>query len=78
MNGKKARNLRKLIEKNIPDLPKVEYAEKNQREKLFPGGLNSDGTPRYTPLIVSTRVLENCQRQVYQKAKTIHHAYHGR
>lgn len=76
MNGKQARKLRKLIRNNLDGMPVVNYDEVNQREKLYPVGVNVDGTTRFYPVVVGTRVLNGCQRQAYQKAKKLHHTYH--
>lgn len=78
MRGKQARKLRKMMEHNLEGMPVVHYDEVNQREKLYPIGVNLDGTTRFRPIVVSTRVLNGCQRQAYQKAKQLHHTYHGR
>lgn len=78
MNGKQARNLRKIVKDNLTTLPVVDYKETNTHEKLFFGGHNTDGTVRYIPVEVSTRVLDGCQRQHYQRMKHYHNAYYGR
>ncbi len=78
MNGKQARKLRKLIGDNLSGMPVINYEEVNQREKLYPVGINMDGTTRFYPVVVGTRVLDACQRQAYQKAKQLLREYHAR
>tara|TARA_R100000687_G_C6428345_1_gene154430 strand:- start:603 stop:839 length:237 start_codon:yes stop_codon:yes gene_type:complete len=78
MNGKQARKLRKLLGDNLAGMPVVNYVEVNQREKLYPVGVNVDGTTRFYPVVVGTRILNGCQRQAYQNVKKLHRAYHTR
>lgn len=79
MNGKQARNLRKLVREDMGQLPLVQYEEKNLHTRwLNTGVLNLDGTPKMVPFTTSTRELGGCQRKAYQKAKKLHHLFHGR
>lgn len=74
MNGKKARFLRNLVDKIVPDAPGVDYEHVNKRDKLFPVGFNADGTQRYVTLPQYTRVLAGCKRGEYQKVKAFYKA----
>ncbi len=78
MRNKQAKRLRRIIRDNLAGMPVVNYEEVNHREKLYPVGINVDGTTRFHPVIVSTRVLDACPRQAYQKSKQLHRAYHAR
>ncbi len=75
MQGKAARRLRKLISQEAGFLPEVEYQEVNKSVKLYPVGVNPDGTVKQQAVEVSTRELGSCQRSLYQSAKRLHHHY---
>lgn len=76
MNGKKARNLRKLIRTELEHLPERQYhATKVHTREFFSGSTNLDGTPRMIPLELCTVELVACQRVAYKKAKQLHHMY---
>lgn len=79
MNGKQARNLRNLIREEMGQLPLVQYEDTNKHTRWYNTGvLNLDGTPGMAPITTSTRQLVGCQRKAYQKAKKLHHLFHGR
>ena len=77
MNNKQARKLRKLIATEGHMLPEVVYTEQ-KKTKLVQVGVKSNGKPHYQPQEKVTVVLGRCQRSLYQRAKRLHHVYHGR
>lgn len=68
MNGKQARNLRKLIREEIPDLPEVSYKRTNKRTKVTLSGNTYE---------TFTLELAGCHRGLYQRAKQLHYQYTG-
>lgn len=76
MNGKQARNLRKLIERNS-NIPAKVYEEVKHNERLMQVGLTAEGKPNYVPHTPVTIELGECQRHYYQRAKKLHHLYQG-
>lgn len=78
MNGKQARNLRKLVKDNAPQFPAKTYTKTNKAEKLYIKGTKTDGMPEYGSYESYTLVLGDCQRALYQRAKKLHGMYYGR
>jgi len=78
MNGKKARNLRKIVRESLGNLPERKYTHTNvHTRQFFTGRTNLDGTPRMIPMELFTVELVGCQRAAYQKTKHLHHIYHS-
>lgn len=76
MNGKKARNLRKLVANEMPQLPERNYRRTNVHNRLYPNGrLDTEGKPSFDVVEVCTMVLAGCQRKAYKGAKKLHHLY---
>ncbi len=67
MNGKRARELRRLAEA-IPEIPAKEY--KDIQYKRMNASLDALGNPRYEEVVNITRVLvPHCTRAWYQSMK---------
>lgn len=79
MNGKKARNLRKMVKEELGDLDSVKYEHIQHPERLVQVGVKSDGNPEYEVVTPTTvRLVAACQRRIYQQTKALHHEYYGR
>lgn len=75
MNGKAARNLRKLLKKELGDtLPETTYEDK-KHTRTFISGTSLDGSPQFSSYEVYTRRLSSCLRALYQRAKKRHYQY---
>ncbi len=75
MNGKSARNLRNLVKEVAGEVPAENQYREEETYKLVQAGINPDGTPRMINQRCVTKVLVNCQRYLYQRAKARHYQY---
>lgn len=72
MNGKKARNIRKMVEKTLGHLPEIAYQDIERKPRLVETGkFNPDGTQQRVVYTPTTRILKDCQREVYQQLKNM-------
>ena len=78
MNGKQARNLRKLVKEQDPLAPPLFYIKANRADKLYIKGTKTDGMPEYGSYESYTSELGYCQRALYQRAKKLHGMFYGR
>ena len=71
MNGKKAKQLRKMVKALGVKLPEVVYTQTNKKNKVW-----QDPTSKRTfPYETCTVVLGSCLRRLNKKAKKAHYMY---
>lgn len=79
MNGKQARNLRKIVKEEASNLEAVKYENVDHNERLVMVGTGIDGKPKYEVYKPVTVKMNNyCQRRIYQQLKRFHSQYYGR
>lgn len=71
MNGKKAKQLRKLVKQHVSHLPELVMEEMNQRPKVY----RDDVSGYRFNYSTSTNVMGDCFRKFYQMAKKAHYQY---
>lgn len=73
MNGKKARELRKVARSVLPNNKEVEHTLiTHEKKDIETGRFNTDGTKELIPFIPQTLVLSpDCVRKYYQELKKL-------
>ena len=79
MNGKQARNLRRVVRQEASHLEEVAYEVERHPERIRLVGTKVDGSPQYESYQPETvRLANHCQRHIYQNLKALHHSFFGR